>query len=364
MSLLKGIREALSFRGKSGKGNEPLVSERERKLLALGFVAILVILAVATLVTESVGSSALQGCKRIIFRQQRDSCIYDLAGNTGNYSMCSILPQGSASYGCIGSIAKRERNISICDMISNASAEYSDCVMNISYSTANPGYCARLSGKNESVCAFSIAREHVFSSLSYCEAISNASQKALCSYIYYYSAAKSFGVQRYCSMLPNETNGTLLTILASKDYLSGNSFSYDYVSFSELNVTLRQYCYYDVATSSRNSTLCSSTGPTLSGPCRNYFNSSNSTAQFNNASAICASAPSYAMDLCTYTVFTEKALAQQNVSSCLAINSTIYMNTCIVQLASAYNDSSYCSYIRGNDTAQQACYSSASYVIK
>lgn len=361
MSLLDGIRKAISFKYERGEG--PLISDREKKLLLAGSVAALVILAIVVLAAESFNSSALQSCTGILFRQQKYDCIYNLANSTGNYSMCSLLPQGILSNACIGNIAENSQNVTICDSISGRGVVYANCIVNISNSTNDISYCNKLQGGNVSACAFGVARKNAFANLSDCDAIPNSSQRAVCSYIYYYDIAQASGTQRYCTALPNETNGTLLTVLASKDYLDANVLAtYDYLSFSALNVTLQQYCNYGVAVSSRNKTLCSYSG-ILSQPCYSYINISNSTITLN-ASSLCASVPSYAADICTYAVFTDEALAQKNISSCMIINNTAYMNACIVQLASTYNDSSYCNYISNDSSAQQACYSSASIVVK
>ncbi len=364
MSLFKGIKEELSFK-KTKQDGKRLTTESERRILLIGMTVVLVIIAIVFALGHSVvHQSAFQSCKSIILSAQRYNCMYALANKTGNYSICSSIPTGQMSYQCIAKVAEKQNNVSICNKIDSNSLQYDYCVENVSYSSNNISYCTQLKGDNGSQCAFNIAKKNQFSSIDYCNFVTNYSQKSICNYIFYYNAAVTSNSPYYCSLLPNVTNSTLLTTLISKDYSNQSvTSSFDFLSISVINVTPMSYCYYNIAKSTNNKLLCGYTSGVISNECYNSFNSSNSTYQFTNISSICSSAPSYIRDTCNYTVFTEKAISEQNVSSCLMIGNSTYKDTCIVQLASKYNDGSYCSYI-SNDTDKQACYVSASYTVK
>ena len=202
--------------------------------------------------------------------------------------------------------------------------------------------------------------------LSTCDSIDNASASLLCSYIYYYNAAPRLNNASYCSYLPDQTNHTLLTILETKDSLNLTSAAdTQFMTVSELNITTSAACYYNTAVLTKNRTLCSYSGTALAPSCYDYFNTSASRAlNFTSALALCKEAPYGTNGICYYALYTEKAIAQRNLSSCLAIENSTYQNTCIVELASNYNDSSYCSAIANNTTDQQACVSSATYKLK
>src|SRR5580704_6958559 len=116
MSLYKELKETFSLRKKpEGHG---LTSERERRLILIGAVAILFIAAISLLlITTAARSYGLESCKSIIFANQRYQCMAILANQTDNYSICSMIPPQSASYQCINTIAKKQANITGCNKI-------------------------------------------------------------------------------------------------------------------------------------------------------------------------------------------------------------------------------------------------------
>lgn len=358
MSLFDGTAR----RTKAKNQKNRITTESERRIILVGVTVLLLAIAVISLSLGSTGRSALQGCKGIILLKQKYSCIYSLANQTNNYTMCNAINDNRLSQSCIVSIAENTHNVSMCDKVNSGTSQYADCVENISYSEGNQDYCKLLSGENVSSCMFNIAKKNNFESMAYCDPIPNTTERSLCSYIYYYNVATLLGEANYCSFLPGSYNDTLLSEVVTKDYANQSSISnLDFMALTTINVTTRSFCYYTVATATSNESLCSYVGGTLGSECYSYVSNVNSTLNFNNVSSICAASPSYTQDICNYTVFTEKALSQKNVSSCFMIGNSSYVDSCIIQLAYNYNDSSYCSYITDNSTAQDACYSSASH---
>lgn len=360
MSLIKEIGEAFSFK-RSKHEDKRLTTETERRLLLIGITIVLFALAMVTLLSRSIfGSSALQSCRGVILQQEKNDCLFSLANRTSNYSVCSYLSPDQYTYQCIATVAENRKNVSICSMINSSNPQYNNCIERVSYLDNNVNECLLIKGANESECAFSIAREDGFTSINYCNSIANSSQKSLCSNIYYYNTGVLSSTPSYCAELPDVSNSTLLALLVSKDNTNQTeSTSFNFLAASTLNVSPRSYCYYSIARSTQNRALCALATGAISSECYDSFNVTNST-QITNVSSLCASAPSYLKALCSYSVFTEKALAEQNVSACLVIANKTYVDTCIVQLAARYKDGSYCTYINNTDTAQQACYSSAS----
>jgi hypothetical protein len=354
-------RQASASKENDGK---PLITESERRLVLVGVAVLLLVVAVVVLLIGSIRPTPLQSCKSIVFSKQRYDCIYALANSTNNYSICSLLA-GSGPSQCITLLAEREVNASGCGKLGSSPA-YSSCMENISYMSHNVGYCLRLNGSNESSCAFNVAKGEQFMNLSECSDIRNASSSLLCSDIYYYNAASRLDAPNYCSYLPDVNNHTLLSIVETKDYVNQTLASESQsITTAIANVTVSASCYYNTAILTKNRTLCSYSGGTLAASCSGYLNSTtNNTLNFTDALALCSQSPYGTNDLCYYALYTEKALSQRNISSCFSIANSSYKDTCIVELASTYNDSSYCSSIANNTTDQQACYSSASYGLK
>ena len=356
MSFYGEIKDALSF----GKGRKGKHTERERRLILFGVTAVLVVIAVAVLLSTSAsGASGIRACKSIIFSNQRYRCLGMLANETGNYSVCAFLRPESASYRCIGTIAEKEGNATACGMINSSDLEYDMCVENVSESSNDINLCLNLRGENESACAYSMARENGFSDISYCNVMSNITERAKCSYIYYYNAAISTRAPSYCAFLPNVTNSSLLAVIVSKDYTDQSATNFTFLSYSDLNITVSSYCYYNLAQKLDDPALCSYTNPGISGLCTESLNST-ATAKITNISEVCSSTPSYLHDICEYGLYTDQAINGRNLSLCLAINNSTYQNGCITQLATAYNDSAYCGYITNNATLRTACNESSS----
>ena len=361
MSLYNEIKDSLDF--KKRKHVNPFSNEKERRLLLMAIAGLLFVVAIGALILTTVaGSSGLGACKNIILVENRDNCIYNLANRTSNYTICSNLPR-SYSYQCIAAVAEKVGDPKICSRINSSDFQFDNCIYNVSYVRDNESDCLVLNNENQSTCAFNIAKRNQFNNQDDCNPITNASQKSLCFSIYYYNTAVVHNVSSDCALLPNEVNGTILATLVTRDFQNnqtGNLTSY--LGYSELNVTPISYCYFNVATAHNNKTLCASASGLIQNSCYSHFipvNNSTSNSSITNVTQLCANAPSYVQGICTYSAYTDQAVAEKNVSSCLQITNSSYQQSCIVQIAQKYGDSSYCDYIQNNVTAQQACIVSA-----
>lgn len=359
MSLFNEIKDAFDF--KKRKHQDPLTTQRERRILFIVGAAALFVLALGTLFLTSVaGSSGIGACKGILLAQEKNDCFYSLANSTSNYSICSYIPNRGISYQCISTVALKEQNPLICAKINSSNYEFDLCIYNVSYAKDNASYCSVLGSNSESTCAYNIARKNQFNNKNDCNPIINASQKNLCEYIYYYNAAASLHTSSYCSLLPNVVNSTLLTTLITKDFQNNETGNLNnYLGYSELNVSPISYCYYNVAQVENNRSLCAYTQGLISNSCYEYFTKTTSAPNITNASQICGNAPSYVQGVCTFSVFTSEAIAQDNVSACLRISNSSYQQSCIVQLGEKYANASVCNYIENNQSALQACVVSA-----
>jgi hypothetical protein len=363
MSLYSEIKDAFSFHKHAPK-KDPATSHRERQLLLVGATVILLIVAILiTLATTVAGSSGVQSCKGVILPQSRNDCFVSLASRTGNYSVCSYIPESQVSNGCIASIAQAKDNVTICAKINPSFAAHDSCIENVSISTKNVAYCNQINGTNESSCGFAVAKASEFSSLSYCSGINNNTTKSLCDDVYYYNNAAIEKMPSQCSLIQNITNSTILDIISTKDYLNASASNVTDNNFAALNITLPNFCYYNIAKLQDNKTYCSYTSGTMSSLCYQSFASNstvNAAINLTNITAECNNSPTYLQGVCLYSVYTEKALAEKNASACLQIQNNTFQSTCIVQLAAKYNDSSYCSYMNTTNSSQEeACYESA-----
>ncbi len=369
MPGIDGLRDLLSLTKHDSK-DVSRFNETERRLFLVLATLLLLAIAIILLVVTSVKSSgALSECKAIILQAQRNSCLAVLANSTGNYSVCTLIQPLQGSYQCIGMLAQREKNLSGCQLINPGNGEYNSCIVSISYAEGNIDYCQMLKGINESICAYAIARQHTFSNLSECGDISNSTMQSECSSIYYNNLALSSRNPSYCSMLSNSTNGSLLSSVIGADSNASTLSSSSLLAYLYFNMTPINFCYYELANLLGKPSLCAYTGNTLSQLC--YAEnltagipvSSNSSINYTigdaNVSALCSSVPNYAQSLCTYSAIIEKAVANRNASQCYAINDTSYMDSCILSIATKYNNVSYCNYITNNASSKLACTESA-----
>jgi hypothetical protein len=277
-----------------------------------------------------------------------------------------VQPQ-QGSYRCISSLAQSRKNVSLCYLIGKNNGEYGSCVTAIASSEGRIGYCLMLTGENESACAYDIASAGMFRNVSECNDIANLSKRSACSGIYYNNLAVSTRNASYCSMLQSSGGASTLSAILAQN-TTGSSLSSELLPYLYFNATPSNFCYYELANLLGTPNLCAYTGTALSQLCYAENLSSSAAAGGSganysiaeiNVSSVCSSVPAYAQELCTYSFLTEKAVAGRNVSSCYAINDTGYQYSCILSIATKYDNLSYCNYITGNSTAQLACKESA-----
>ncbi len=345
---------------------------REKRLLLASITLILMAAAAASILIGKVqGGTSLASCRRIILAAQRYSCIGALANSTGNYSLCGMLPTNVASYGCLRTIAMARGNASICKGIANGS-DLSSCVTNVSLSTGIDS-CGELGQPYASECGFELARKGKFSTIASCTGISNSSLRSMCDGIYYYGKALSERNQSYCALVPNDTNSSDVSSIITRDYTQANASYSNIVSYLSINASARDFCYLALAESSRNESMCAEASNSLSGLCSETVNAtlhynatiSNITSEasnLTNTASLCSSEPSYAKPICLFSVFTEKALSEQNASLCSGIGNATMIQSCVVDVAAHFGNSGYCKYI-GNTTAYEACVNSATAVL-
>ncbi|MGC8622888.1 MAG: hypothetical protein ACP5SJ_01870 [Candidatus Micrarchaeia archaeon] len=347
-----------------------ILTEKDKKALYSGIAILFVAVALAVMVFQyfAFHRSALRSCTSILLPQNRQQCLQNLALYTGNASVCNYA-LGQGKYECLANFAESSNSLSDCQAINHSSPYYSLCVYNISYSSESINGCELIPNSSySSACIYSIAKKLGFESPSYCSGIRNTSLKNTCLYMYDFNAANAYENISYCSLLPNGQNSTLLYLMASQASGFGSSSPgygvtlplYYYV----MNATPKSVCFYSLAVKTKNPSLCSYIGGSLSATCSyvvkasmlNLNESSNLTLNSSsmNASIMCNSTPSYLKGYCMAGIETTLAIKERNVGVCLNMSSTTFSYPCIEALARTYADPSYCDYIQ-NATVQSAC---------
>jgi hypothetical protein len=343
----------------------------KNRVMLIGVVALLIVIALSVLFSSVfISRSGLDACTSILLTPQRNQCIANLAGSTGNYSICSSLKNQQQSYSCIESIAVQKENLTACNMVKGDNLLYVSCVMNVSYQQSNPNGCSSLDYSNQSACAYNIASKENFSSISYCGPIRNASLKSVCNYTYYLSKALTYNQASYCSLLPHDVNSTLLSQITPPNLQ--NSSDIIQIEGSSLSIAPSDACYMSVALSTKNRSICGEMTTNMSAICENLQFSTNSTLNNTNSTlnsttlnttgikTICGQIHELTYNLCTFTLFTDKAIVQKNGSSCLEIDNISLQNSCVVNLARNYTNSTYCNYINmSNKSAYNSCVATA-----
>ncbi|MDE1868825.1 MAG: hypothetical protein KGH60_02560 [Candidatus Micrarchaeota archaeon] len=339
------------------KRRKPVLSERERKIVYIGATVILVAAALVSLLAQSaVRSNGVNGCSGIILQQQRDSCYNQFAIATKNITACGAIAGAALRSSCSSTVAESLSTPGLCGKAGQAGYSYSNCVINITLSTGHAAYCSLLNGTLASTCAYDLAVQQKFANLTTCYGIANSTLMDSCMGTYYYNSAILHGSASYCGRIPGSSNSSILGSILSQG--SNYSNPEQYVIYSSINVSPRNYCYYRIATATLNRSVCSSTSGLLSTLCNDTFITLNSTAQSYNVTTACGSLPGYLQDICNYGVASQLALANKNVSYCASLQGTTYRYSCITTLASSLRNATYCSYIP-NTTVSQACVNSA-----
>jgi hypothetical protein len=335
-----------------GKGAD----DTHKRLVLVAIAAVLVVIAITVLLVGTVvGSTGVGACNRTILETERDQCFASLASATSNYSVCLLIKQNQSSYQCISAVAQKRQDAGICFRINSSSALYTSCLEGVGYSTDNVSDCLGLNNSSRSSCAYNIALMNNFNNIGYCGDIPNITKNLLCYHMYYYNLAVSSRTPLYCTLLPSVSDYNLSTQMLSQSS-SNLSQSLNYSSYYSLNITPQSFCFYRLATLTRNQTLCRYTTGAIASLCGGASAPSNNTLQSaTNVTGMCSSVPSYAQDLCYYAIATNKAVAERNTSECGTINSTAYQYSCFSTLAIDYGNTTYCNYITGNSTQREAC---------
>lgn len=341
------------------------LSQKEKRVLLFGVTAVLFVIALFAVLTETVGGYTLEKCEGIVYQTQRYDCIINLANRTRNVSLCSHVPK-TYGYQCMARIAELERNFSLCNEINASSPVSIYCELNLSGSATSLDDCRSLANSSiRSSCIYRLASREKFADIAYCNYITNSILASNCGYIHYYNLALSTENSSYCLFLPDSTDVSPMALL-SQNASGYNSTIASTLAFYELyNVTDRGVCYFGLARLMGNSTLCSQISGGLSNICESIVAGTNTTSNLNLSSAYsyCNQFTGYLQTYCTYGVLESVALRTNNITLCGQIGLQQVENLCITSLAKKYNHSAYCGYI-SNTTDASACYSSVSNTIK
>ena len=299
-------------------------------------------------------------CAKILYAQQRYACFGTLALNTGNASICSMMPP-SQEDGCVAAVAENMSDPYICSSIRVGSA-YRDCVINISYSTRNFAACANLlSGSNRSSCIYMIERAEKFVNGSACGLIQDQATRLNCTYLHYYHAALSTSDPADCGFVGG-ANVTLLETSSLGLGSIGAATQPVNVSLNPSGISSSGYCYYALASKTSNASLCALVSPGyMQSECYSSLSrNSSSLSAFNqslisgNASAFCSSEPPSLKGFCSYEFLIAKAVISKKPLVCNSINNSQYQYTCFTTYAVKSGNYTYC-YDITNSSARYGC---------
>lgn len=327
------------------------LSKHPRRKFAIFALIILAILAATSLALES---SGLGGNCNIALSQQRFACLKSMASKTGNYTYCTKISSNAIEDQCISSVAVAAKNLSGCAMVKNSNQYYIQCVESVAYSTGNNSDCRLLDWQNSSTCYYSMAQSANFSSISYCNPIQNGSSRSLCDSEHYYYAALVTGNYTACSMLTNSSNSTLLYDLA---YHGPRQPEFGILPYQYDGASPRDYCYIQIKNTTNSTLPCSYiSNSTLRQSCIGQNDTQiASNLSSENVTSLCTNTQYPQLsDLCLFSIYASAAKASKNVTTCDLIGNQTYENECIINLATSYNQSSYCSYLH-NFTEKNSC---------
>ncbi len=349
--------------GAGAKTREKDARTEERKRLAIYTLVavVLVVIAIASLLATSF-AGGVGSCSSKLFIQSKYSCYLYYAMAMKNASVCNALPSTYA-YSCVVTVASNYSSVGMCGAI-GSSGYRDECVLDIGVSEKNVTSCGSLPEPYRSTCAYDIARDTDFASLSYCSYIGNASEETACTSEYYYKEAERTGELGECSYLPDTANTTVLDDIMSTqlnastlDSLLGYDIYSNSSYYNETHVaepTPYGYCYASVARLTGNESACGLLNGTDLALCEAGF--VNSTAiNYTDLGSSCADAPAELQSYCYAGIVDYKALDTKNATLCMTINQTDLAYSCLSDLAQKYANSSYCNYI-SNITVRQSCY--------
>ena len=331
-----------------------VVGRKERMLLYIGATVVLAALALAFALLYSPNTS----CSNIVIAGQKDSCLSAEALSTGNATYCSSIAQDGQRASCADAVAQKLSYVGDCSILNGS--YYAGCVTSVAEQSANATDCGLVNGSSRDMCYYGVAKAQNYTDESTCSSIDNATIGGECTYAYLYQNAIRTGNGSYCGMEPQAQNTTYLSELIA---LSGNSSLSDISAFYYYNMTPRDFCYYGLAKSTLNESMCSMMPSSQSELCYATFyvpsNTTNVTAE--NLTQVCDSYPSDVRALCLSSSqigeAVTSAIANKNATYCDQISQLGYRYSCFTDVAEQLGQSSICSDIT-NSTIRSYCYAS------
>lgn len=366
--MFLGVRKGKALAAsKKGGGNRPLPEDVQRRRIFAYAVVLLFAIAIVLLIMPG-RAAGLSACQSIILSQQRYGCISELAASTSNISVCGYLPSQSAD-SCMLGIALAQRNITECGMISPSSQYYYTCIYNLSVSLGKPSDCSLLHGADADQCFYGMAKIGNFTQLWLCTSISNVSLRSSCGYVYDYRRAIEYRSAPSCGALPDIANGTVLFDIV--EYGGGQSMGSLFES-SVSGFTPRDFCYNQLATMEKNTSICSFASANAATFCQDqvkYAEEANTTASNRTVSCSNLSVPNlggganlnasesgYLRNLTIMGCTTAMAVSTKNITLCSEISNSTFYNSCVWGFIKTLNATGDCSYLT-NTTLKGYCYS-------
>lgn len=332
---------------------------RDAKRVAVGVTVLVIIMAVLVVLFSNPAAQGVDACNGILLKHQRYSCLASLALRSGNESMCGSIGDTIMHDSCVLSVAENTRNTSKCAGINATSYDYVYCVLNVGKDYETASYCSKLQEPYGSQCSYDFAMRTGYVNGTICGDISNSTLGALCDNMTDFVGAISIPSAARCASLPASNDTLLMEAMASYN-TANTTFAYlSAVGYQRLNITPRDYCYITVANATMNSSICALTGDSIAEQaCNATASPRNSTPVHTNATAACASVPSYLKDGCIYSVIIQNAVGFRNLSACEGISQAQYRDSCFAALANQYSNASYCGYISNVSTRNNCTISS------
>ncbi len=348
----------------AGKRDEPIqpVSLRDvkftdaekRKLFIMGGVVLAVFAASILIVEYIFGAIPLSStayypgnCGTYVTGQQIDNCLVNYATSTSNVSVCSYINDGTQE-SCYLDLALKTQNASTCALIPGQSALYTDCILRINQKDESMGLCNNLSMFPAESCMYNVSVSANFSGVGSCNQLSNLAYRTECENLYYYSQAQSTKNPGACRNLESSINSTVLYFISSNHTNSSQNLL-DIFYSSSLNITPSQYCYYETAISSHNSSICKDLGTPFSTSCSYaimQYNESLIKPLFNatNATAACGSyaGNSNSLGVCDFKYLSHQAITSKSVAPCGLLNTSIKSDECILYYSINTTNTSNC----------------------
>ena len=246
------------------------ISEHGKIKLLVLIAGALVIISLMAYVADGFaeanqGQLSLSTCAHYLNPLGRYQCVVTLANTTDNISVCSALQTGQADE-CYYSVALGRHNISACNLIVGngiaVASSYDQCVLSLATSPSDIGYCGALPVSEGLQCLYNLSAMTGFN-MNECSQISNSFFSNECSYLNFYHQAQQMKDTGYCGYLQSSDNYTTLALLLMNGTHSFSTINLTQSVLSsyyfEVNISPRDYCYFNLAKSEDNRSICSLT---------------------------------------------------------------------------------------------------------